>query len=180
MKSLKQLKKRTTATVTLLLLLTAGVIMASYKVQVRSTIMRSQASAFSSKVAVLNFNTPVRILATQGGFYHISTAMGRGYVYKSAIIPQKSFNSQYASLKSSQDYSDSAVTAATKGFSDAEVNYRRDHGAGARYDLVDRVIQEINFDREADWWQDFRRQGQIGEYRKLVRSPYYNYFGRQK
>lgn len=180
MKSLKKLRKRSIVLLSAALLLISGVIAAYHKVQVRSTVMRNKPSAFGTRIATLQFNTRVRILSKKGGFLYISSPKGRGYVYKSAIIPQNSFNKQYANLQSSQDYSDSAVTAATKGFADAEVNYRRDRHSDARYDLVERVIKEINFDRSAGWWKNFRRQGNIGEYRRLKKSPYYNYFGRQR
>ena len=96
----------------------------------------------------------------------------RGYVYKSAVVNQNRFNKQYVTLRNSGSYSKDAITAATKGFSKTEVGYSTRH-RGARYDLVRRIMRFHRFSHSASWWENFRRVGGLGEYRKKIRNRGY-------
>lgn len=147
---------------------------AQQRIQVRQTTLRQTASAFGRRVGTLEFNDRVRIVKTEGGFcrvysYRLNT---QGYVYTSAVVDQNKFDSQYVSLKNSGSYSADAITAATKGFSQTETDYSRRHRV-ARYDLVQQVMVRLKFDHDAAWWESFRQQGGLGEFRKKVDNKYY-------
>jgi len=156
----------------LTLTLTATALEAEqYKIQVRQTTLRATASAFGARVATLQFNTAVSILGQQGGFYQISSPYGNGYVTKSAVVPQSAFNSQYVAVQNTASYSQDAATAATKGFSDAEVQESRK--PGARYDLMRQAMEFSKINRDESWWAEFRRAGFLGENRRMIQNKGY-------
>jgi len=156
----------------LALTLTATALEAEqYKIQVRQTILRATASAFGARVATLQFNTVVSILGQQGGFYQIASPYGNGYVTMSAVVSQSAFDSQYVAVKNTSAYSQDAATAATKGFSDAEVQESRK--PGARYDLMRQAMEFSKITRDESWWAEFRRAGSLGENRQMAQNKGY-------
>jgi len=151
------------------------------RVQVRRTTLRRTPSAFGRRAGSLYFNDKVRIIKTERGFHYVYSyrLRSRGYVYKSAVVAQNRFNSQYVQLRDSGAYSRDAITAATKGFSRTEIDYSRRH-RGSRYDLVHRIIRQYRFKHSESWWQNFRKVGALGEYRKKIRNRNYVGMGTEK
>ena len=166
--------KRVGIILTLAVTLTWSAAAATQRVQVRKTTLRRTPSAFGRRAGTLFFNDRVRIIKTQRGFYQIYSyrLRRRGFVYKSSIVPQNRFNKHYVKLRDSGKFSGDAVTAATKGFSDAETQYRSRH-RGMRYDLVYKINKTMRFTHDEGWWQNFRKVGGLGEYRKKIRNRGY-------
>ena len=165
--------KRTRLSLSLALVLPLS-LAAQQRIQVRQTTLRQTASAFGRRIGSLAFNDKVKIVNTVGGFYQIYSYRlnARGYVYKSAVVNQNKFNSQYVMLRDSGSYSKDAVTAATKGFSKSETDYRGRHRA-ARHDLVRRIMVFHKFNNSEDWWERFRKEGALGEFRVKENNKYY-------
>lgn len=158
--------------VVLLIGLTANVVHAEqYRIQVRQTTLRATASAFGARVATLRFNTLVSILGQTGGFYQVSSPAGTGYVTKTALASQSAFDKQYIVVRNTAAYSQDAATAATKGFSDAEVQESRK--AGARYDLMRQAMEFSKIKRDEYWWANFRNAGFLGEQRRMIENKRY-------
>jgi len=166
--------KRTRFILVALLVLfgTASVFGESYRIQVRRTVLRATASAFGAQIAALEFNTAVNVLGETGGFVQVSTAWGTGFVAKTAIASQGSFDRQYVSVKNANNYSQDAATAATKGFSDAET--QESQKPGARYDLVRQALDFAQLDRADEWWRSFRSLGFLGENRRMTVNKSYD------
>jgi hypothetical protein len=142
-----------------------------YRIQVRQTSLRSSASAFGPQLAILQFNTAVAIVGQKGGFYQITSPYGNGFVTKTAVVPQSAFDGQYVAVRNTGAYSQNAATAATKGFSDAEIQESRK--AGARYDLMRQAMEFSNITRDQSWWASFRNSGFLGENRRMMENRGY-------
>lgn len=143
-----------------------------YRIKVVYTRLRSRPNAFSRTKAKLRFNTWVNVIKKKGFFYYVSSKYGRGYITKTAVIGSNKFKSRYKNVRSGSTGRD-GVTAATKGFTKAETQYRNNSGRRARYDLVNKVMRQYSFETEEAGWTRFRKKGYLGEYRKMKRNRYY-------
>lgn len=166
------MRRLTFVVAALLIALTATAIHAEqYRIQVRQTVLRATASAFGARVATLDFNTVVSVLGQSGGFYQVSSPSGTGYVTKTAVVAQSAFDGQYVAVRNTGSYSQDAATAATKGFSDAEVQESRK--PGARYDLMRQAMEFSKVTRDESWWTTFRNAGFLGEHRRMIQNKGY-------
>jgi uncharacterized protein YgiM (DUF1202 family) len=153
--------KKTPGIGLILLLLSAGLLLAAetLKVRVKSTKLRSSPKFYAGSVASLQFGESLEKITAQGDWIQAKTTTGTtGWIHSSAVtVPKFSLT---AGKTAQEETTADEVALAGKGFNQqVEEEYRKN--SDLDYTWVDRMAQIQVTEAEME---RFFREGKLGEF----------------